>query len=479
MAKYPAGFTPLNIGSQTGAPSVTFTKYEKPEVRPQIGQGAAGEFAGNTVRAVASPLVRTGGLIEKALDQTIGRVGNAIAGKGFVPTHTGQDAENSAEAIDAGAADTTAGHVGTIVGTIAPYFTGVGEAAVAERVAAVIPKLAETLGVDAESLMPKIIGYLAKNAPEVAKDTAIGTAQTGDFSEGALAGIGAPVTKGVLGLLGKVTGKIVKGPELDNFVRDFVTPQQTKGKGGIYAKNVKAGRVEEAKGLTGKRTVNPDSHQIDMENEIKTVPGINTKGTLLDNANAIHDEIGSTAESLSTQLKDANVVVDRTALDSTMKSAIDEIGENPVLVGDAGESAVRIIDKFRSFLPKEGNITAHDILVARKSLDQWMKSIKGAQVLDPKTESAVSIALRSVRQGANQLIADSATDIPVKNLLRRQSLLYDALENVAPKVGKEGETLLQQFGNKHPLLKKYGGYGAAIVGGGTILPPIYHYLLGD
>lgn len=165
---------------------------------PKLGQGAAGDFAGNLIRSVASPLVRTGALVEKGLDQSVGRIGNAIAGKGFTPTHTGDNAAETADTIDTGASDSLAGKAGSLIGTIAPYFTGAGEEETAAQVASMLPKLAEHLGMSAESLIPKITGFLARNAPTAVRDTAIGTAQTGDLGEGAMLGVGGTALKGVL-----------------------------------------------------------------------------------------------------------------------------------------------------------------------------------------------------------------------------------------------------------------------------------------
>lgn len=181
---------------------------------PKLGEGAAGDFSENAVRSVVSPLVRTGGLIEKGLDQTLGRGINMLTGKGNTPTTSGADAEKEAGAIDAGGSDSLAGHIGTAAGSILPYFTGVGEEEAAARAATMVPKLAEHLGLDSSSFIPKVAGYLARKAPIAVRDTAIGTAQTGDLKEGALIGATAPIAEGVLKTIPKVatgTGLVGKG----------------------------------------------------------------------------------------------------------------------------------------------------------------------------------------------------------------------------------------------------------------------------
>lgn len=275
-------------------------------------------------------------------------------------------------------------------------------------------------------------------------------------------------TQSIKDIARKVTGTPATREE---FVRDLVLPQQTKGKGGSLTKNIRQGRVEEGEGLLEGRKVNPDDYQVSIEKEVSSIPHVDSRKSLLENSNAIYDEIGVTAKNLRSQLEAENPVMPRTEVDDFMNQAVKEIEESPVLVGDAGETAIRILNKFKTFLPEGDTITGIDLLDARQKLDKWMKSIKGEKALDPATESAVTIALRSVRQGANELLAHSATSVPVKELLRRQSLLYGAIENIAPKASKEGSTGLQQFLNSHPVVKtglKYGAGLAGLAGAGAV-----------
>lgn len=169
---------------------------------PKLGQGAAGEFAGNAVRAAVAPLVSAGSLVNSGLDETIGRVINGIKGNGFVPTQSGAGATQAAASISNDAADTTAGHIGTGLGMIAPYLTGAGEEETALNVARFLPQVAEHLGMDSSSFIPKVAGYLAKRTPAVVKDTAIGTAQTGDIKQGAELAAGGEALSGATKVLG-------------------------------------------------------------------------------------------------------------------------------------------------------------------------------------------------------------------------------------------------------------------------------------
>lgn len=135
---------------------------------PQIGQGPAGEFSAGAVGS----LIKTGAGIEKGLDETVGRVGNAIAGNGFVPTHTADAPNQKADEIMNQSGFSQAGGA---AGTIAQYFT---------------PGGVEKGSVEATALIPKAIQFLAEHAPEALKNTAIGTAQTGNPVQGVETGVG-------------------------------------------------------------------------------------------------------------------------------------------------------------------------------------------------------------------------------------------------------------------------------------------------
>lgn len=264
----------------------------------------------------------------------------------------------------------------------------------------------------------------------------------------------------------------VKNATTPEHIRELATPVQTTGKTGTLTANIKAGRVDEGGLVTG-RTVNPDAHQIAIEQELKTVPGIEKGSTNLQAANAVHDEIGATAQKLESDLatREVQPTLTQEHWDGYLNGVKEDIAKNPLLVGDAEKTADKILNKFTSLLPKEGDITASDILTARKGLDSWIKDITRGNAFDPKTENAVSIALRATRQGANDLMEVTAPDVAVKDMLRRQSLLYDALENIAPKAAKESGSAVGraiQAVKDHPVLST----GLGIVGADVLLHKI-------
>lgn len=258
----------------------------------------------------------------------------------------------------------------------------------------------------------------------------------------------------------------------EDFLKDLITPELT-GKASVEA--IKTGKVTEA-GVTGSRDISQAIPGFaDMEKAVSEVPKISPKNTLLENSNAIHDYIGTVADDLVSQLKAVQTQVGKdrgfftpNEFKGYMKSVSQTLSDNPTLVGDAEKTANKILAKFNS-LVKEKGYTPSGLLEARKSLDSWMATQKGAKVFDPTTENAVSIALRAIRQGGNDFLASKVPDVAVKELLAKQASLYNAIEQIAPKAAKEGVNGFQRWIKANPKLVnllKLGG--ASVVGGSTV-----------
>lgn len=223
-------------------------------------------------------------------------------------------------------------------------------------------------------------------------------------------------------------------------------------------------------GLLGKVTRVPDPEMVEAAPVVKeVVPNFMKLSTNSEKLNAVQNGIGKLAEKLKSNLSSGEIQPVLTPEDlQTLQDGINtQIAQNPLLVGDAGKQAQQIFDQFRRFLPQEGDVTMSDVLDARKKLDNWISNIKGGSVFDPKTENAISVGLRAVRQGANDLIDQKVPEGNVKSLLRKQSLLYKVSDNLAPKASKEvGSTALTRLAGRHPGLLKAAKYaGSAAVSG--------------
>lgn len=249
---------------------------------------------------------------------------------------------------------------------------------------------------------------------------------------------------------GGVVGDIAK-QRLTSQALDMLSPEKATLKATKDA--IKTGRVATGGGLSGRISIEPEQKLI---NAAEATGGLVGK-TASETATNVEGGIGDTAKELRTKLKNMEVtpIVQPEELQGLLQDTMAKIQANPYLAGTNAESAARnIFAQFKSYLPQSGDITADDILTARQKLDGWMKEQRGSAIFDPSHESGISISLRALRQGANKLVADKAPDVAVKELLAKQSALYDALDYLAPKVKKEiGTTKITRFGAKHPILK--------------------------
>lgn len=319
-------------------------------------------------------------------------------------------------------------------------------------VGGIVGKLANT------GVGKKVTGAYGKLPEELRKDIS----SVGNI--GGLVGGGLGAKKLIEGGLAKAAGK-----DALSAVVDDLSPNLTKtGTAKAIAK-----RGTEKSLLTGEISTATDPAVVESAKAVhETVPNFSKLKTFSDKVNAVQDGISSTAKELRTNLSgDIQAILspeDLTNLEKTIKT---EISKNPVLVGDAGTQAQRIFDHFKELLPKGKDITMNEVLDARQGLDRWIEKIKGTNAFDPKTENAFSTALRAVRQGANNIMESKVPDAGVKKLLRKQTLLYDAVENLSPKAAKEvGSTRLSRLIDRHPasigLAKKAALAGGAIASTG-------------
>lgn len=256
---------------------------------------------------------------------------------------------------------------------------------------------------------------------------------------------------GTVERLGTSVKQSVYGGPQPNFVDDLITPKLSPEK---LSSVMKGGKVIEGQGLLGQRNL---SEAIPNFQEIKTavaeVPKVSPRNTFLQNLNAIHDEIGTVANKLESQVSNEKSFFSPNKFKSVMTNVKNSLGENPTIVGDAESASSKIITKFER-LVQENGYTSSGLLKARKALDRWIMTQKGAKVFSPTTESGITTALSEIRQAGNNFLADISPNTSVKQLLKKQSNLYRAIEYIAPKAATEGNSLLSQFVKAHPITMK-------------------------
>lgn len=318
----------------------------------------------------------------------------------------------------------------------------------------------------ATGLNGHLINFDAQGKPTLNKENAQAVVDTtSNFTGGGMAT--SKVANVVKSIPAKLEQKAIQ--KASNFVDELITPELSKK---ATETAIKTGKVIENKALTGARNIQEAIPGFDRIKEaVSSVKGLSKKNTLLQNSNLIHDEISNTAEVLKSQLKDKGFF-SPSEFNSYMKSVKSELKDNPLIVGDAEKVAEKISNKFNT-LVKENGYTPEGLLNARKQLDSWMSSQKGSAIFDPSKEGAVSVALRAIRQGGNDFLAQRVPDVAVKDLLAKQSNLYQAVDTIAKKAASEGGSKLQRFIKSNPGKVKALKTGATLIGGGLIAEQVF------
>lgn len=280
--------------------------------------------------------------------------------------------------------------------------------------------------------------------------------------------------KAKAGSLGKTAEKLVSkaddqiAAKKGKFINELVRPKQTAG---VRAEQV--GRTVE-KGALRSKVVELSPQEAKIAEFVKDVKGVSPKNTLQGNYTVISKEVAEEAAKLKGALAKNDVVIPKREFMKTLDDSLNRLHENPLIVGDAEKTAQRILVKMKKIVEGEKG-TASGLLEARKKLDSWVRSQKSGAIFDPKNENALSIAIREIRNTTNDFIDLNATNVAVKQSLKKQSNLLRAMDNIAPKAADEGANaairlwqrttkllpLRGEFNQQMALLFGVGGLGAS------------------
>lgn len=468
----------------------------------RLGEGLAGEFSAG----VLGSLIKTGSTIEKGLDQTLGRGINIALGKGNVPTKTGEEARAFAEKVtDQSAASKT----GEFVGTAAQYLAGPGGAA----------KTATQTGA---KLLPKVGAFAARQAPEAAKDVAIGMANTGDVAEGAIQGATAFIPVGAArGAVGMATKSVENaGKKALSAIADVVAPKITPVKG---SKDLVSGASKmEVPGMFSKGKVsyeeNPRTQKV--VDAVKDVWDTSA-ATVSKNFNNVQEAVEDTAENVVKPFLSQNKVPfnfqdfrDRLTLVKPSTS----LKSDKAAFETYGRVREEILDDVANFIRRQGEVEGvtdmNALWDARKILDAKINAeLKGtfgtpqytgakaaaadmrrafkdfivdsisnpgqagtmnkfydflqtarSKGIDIRNEGDAIEALRK-QFGINDFDEDVAKAAFYSDKMEKMNLMYEALTNMAPKALSEaGKSVPQIWMKEHPLAAKALG----LLGGGAL-----------
>ena len=204
--------------------------------------------------------------------------------------------------------------------------------------------------------------------------------------------------------------------------------------------------------ITQKATVSQTTRQADVASLVRGLPEVSPNKTLKNNHVVIRKEVHKRGDSLVNTLekleKNRAASVGHTGalqLDTITTRLTDDVAElvstNPLFRGDKAitGAAEAMLEKTLQLLADKP-LTPANVLRVRRELDDFIRSSKGS-VFDAATENSVSIPFKTIRKSLNDIIDEAVPNAEVKKSLREQSMLYEALDTLAPKAGEEMKTI--------------------------------------
>jgi len=248
----------------------------------------------------------------------------------------------------------------------------------------------------------------------------------------------------------------------NRFVQSLIKP--------IESQATKLDEVARTEVINGRKVVQPSPREIEIASIVEQIPTINSKNTVQGNYNALRVENTNRAVALQETLDKSNILLPKREVVSRLGTAQTNLQTNPLIVGDASKTANRLVEGAKKFINEQDG-TIGGALRARKAYDNWVLTQK-PKAFDAKAENAFTIANREVRDAFNSIIDEKIPDINVKKQLREQSLIYEAMDNIAPKAVAEANTRIgravQRIGNTLGVKNKavQGLISLGLLGGG-------------
>jgi len=230
----------------------------------------------------------------------------------------------------------------------------------------------------------------------------------------------------------------------DKFVHDLVLPKPTP-----KVLTEQAARTKEKGKFLRQKVVSLSKRERLIFDEVKRVKGLNPRRSVQHNRNAIGKQLDVLARNLEDAVGKKRIIVLKTNVtDQITKNMDDLLKTNPLVASD--KSFVNMMDSIKrnaSRILDKHPQTPRGILQARREFDGWARKIRKS-TFDDTTTNTFKEAVKSTRNAMNDAVDKSIPSAGVRTSLKRQNLLFDALENIDPKAAAEGSNAIVRTFNK-------------------------------
>ncbi len=197
------------------------------------------------------------------------------------------------------------------------------------------------------------------------------------------------------------------------------------------------------------------------ETVTQNVPGWSKAKDLATKINLTQDTVDTMVEDLKNQVTQSGK--DKIYSFKELKSVLDDIPKPLGIVKEQENILSRVKNAALEIARKNGGKVSN-LFDARKEFDALIKQ-QFPNLYSSDTLTPIRLAVRSIRNGMTDFTAKNLPDVALKDSLKLQSKLIEAIENMSEKAvsGPDkviGTTRLQRFGARHPvvsgLIKKTG-----------------------
>lgn len=308
---------------------------------------------------------------------------------------------------------------------------------------------------------------IAKTTGQVFDSAASGNPDTNASLAGKALGATADVVSGgadVLGLeaLGEQGVKLASkvGELLPNMSKDAAKEALDVVSPKLTTKETEAALAQgrgQGGGLFSKTKILPDTR---TKQVAQAVTGIVKKGaTGAENISRVRSALETEAENLKTQIKS----VDHPYTFKELSSKMNSIPEPISIKGTAFERQIGVVKKAALDIAKKSGGNVSNLLDARKEFDALVE--KEYPNLYDRENAPMRNAITGIRNAMNDFIEENLPDdVKFKDSLKKQSLYYDAIDNISGNSAIETKTTGFQRATsaikKHPV-------GALVTGAAT------------
>ena len=234
---------------------------------------------------------------------------------------------------------------------------------------------------------------------------------------------------------------------------EITLPEETAERSLEMVENTTVG-----KNILGRQTTNyePTARELKMAKEAAKA-GIKKDELYQESYNKIQKRINFLGDSLISRLNQSDAIIDSEDVTRYIETeALKVRMDNPIIASNAQleRTFEYVIEKAEQVIRAQESTPA-GLLKARRELDNLIRNsdVKG---LDATGQlNAKRLAARSVRKSMNEFVENATGgDLKVKESLYKQSVLYDALENVKEKAAlQEGKFLPRLLQNTVKVLQ--------------------------